>query len=136
VIKQPPNILIIGSNKSELNKVESFVQEVWGYYDLPKDRFNKIFLCISEAVHNSITHGNKGFQHKSIEVKLICENEEIYVEIADEGEGFDHQNVADPTEKENLLKESGRGIHIIKSLANKVEFNREGNCIRFQIDCK
>ena len=136
MIKRPPNILIIGSQKSELNRVESFVQDVWGYYDLPQDCFNRIFLCISEAVYNAITHGNKGFQYKNIQLKLECDNEAIYVEIADEGEGFDHENVADPTVKENLLKESGRGIHIIKSLANKVEFNREGNCIRFQIDCK
>ncbi len=136
MIKRPPNILVIGSRTSEINRVENFVKEVWQYYTLPEECFNRIFLCISEAVHNSITHGNKGYEHKKIELKLHCESKTICVEIEDEGDGFDHENIADPTLKENLLKESGRGIYIIKSLAKNVEFNQEGNSIRFQIDCK
>ncbi len=136
MIERPPNILVISSKTSELQKVEGFLKEVWEYYNLPENCFNKIFLCISEGVNNSITHGNQGYDHKIIELKLECENTSLWVEIADEGDGFDYHNVANPTKEENILKESGRGIHIIKSIANNVEFNPQGNCIRFQIDCK
>lgn len=41
----------------------------------------------------------------------------------------------DPTSKINLKKESGRGIHIIKSLTNKIEYNDKGNTVQLNIEC-
>lgn len=135
MIKPPPNILVIKSHKNELKRVEKFIRDIMSFYKFPSTYFGKVMLCISEATINSIVHGNKNISGKKVEVHVDCFKHMISVKITDEGEGFDHETVPDPTKEENLLKESGRGIHIIKSIANKVEFNPAGNSLQFQIEC-
>ncbi|HYQ56630.1 MAG TPA: ATP-binding protein, partial [Draconibacterium sp.] len=65
-----------------------------------------------------------------------CITNLIKVKITDEGEGFDLEKVPDPTKCENILKETGRGLHIIKSFANCVRFNEKGNSLSFEMVCK
>ena len=135
MIKSPSHILVIKSTKSEIDKVEHFLNGIFQTYKFPEDCFNKVFLCISEAVVNSIVHGNKKVEHKEIKVHINCETCKITVTITDEGDGFNVNAIPNPTEKENILKESGRGIHIIKSLSQFVNYNEKGNSLQFQIIC-
>jgi serine/threonine-protein kinase RsbW len=135
VIISPPNILIISSKESELQRVEEFINEVFAFYNFPKTCFNKVLLCISEATINAIAHGNKGDHRKKVELNVDCKTHLISVQITDQGEGFDFTSILDPTHKENIMKESGRGIHIIKSLAKTFSFNEKGNSLQFQIEC-
>ena len=136
MINKPANILVIRSVKSELKKVENFIKEVFAYHSFPDSCYNKVLLCISEGTINSIVHGNKEDRRKKVELNVDCKTHLISVTITDEGEGFDHQIIPDPTKTENLHKESGRGIHIIKSLSKHFEFNETGNSMYFQIECK
>lgn len=136
MIKSPPNILVIKSTKSELQRVEEFIREVFVFYNFPDTCFNKVLLCISEAIINSIVHGNKSDHRKKVELNVDCITHLITVTVTDEGEGFDYTSINDPTQKENLLKESGRGIHIIKSMSKTFSFNEKGNSMQFQIECK
>uniref|UniRef100_UPI00321756D5 ATP-binding protein n=1 Tax=uncultured Draconibacterium sp. TaxID=1573823 RepID=UPI00321756D5 len=131
-----PNILEIKSKKSELKKVEKFISNVFATYQLKKECFNKVLLCVTEAVINSIIHGNKGDHTKKVELTVNCKTHLISVKITDEGEGFDVNNLPNPIQKDNLLKESGRGIHIIRTIANEVSFNEKGNQLQFEIECK
>lgn len=135
MIKQPPNILIISSKESELQRVEEFIHEVFAFYKFPETCFNKVLLCISEATINAIAHGNKGDHRKKVELSVDCKTHLISVKITDEGEGFDFDSLPDPISKENLLNESGRGIHIIKTMAKTCSFNEKGNSLEFQIEC-
>lgn len=135
MIASSPNILIISSKESELQRVEEFINEVFTFYKFPKTCFNKVLLCISEAIVNAIAHGNKGDHRKKVELSVDCKTHLISVVITDEGEGFDFTSLPDPTQKDNLLKESGRGIHIIKSIAKTFSFNDKGNSLEFQIEC-
>ena len=59
---------------------------------------------------------------KKVELNVDCKHHLIQVQITDEGEGFDIEDIPDPTHKENILKETGRGIHIIKSISAKCKF--------------
>ncbi len=136
MIKSPPNILIIKSKESELQRVEEFIHEVFAFYNLPQSCFNTVLLCISEATINSIVHGNKKDHRKKVELSVDCKTHLISVTITDEGDGFDFESVPDPTAKENIIKESGRGIHIIKAMAKTFSFNEKGNSLTFQIECK
>lgn len=136
MIISPPNILIIKSDQSELQRVEEFIHEVFVFYAFPDNCFKKVLLCITEATINSIIHGNKSDHGKKVELNVDCKTHIISVSITDEGEGFDFRTIPDPTSKENLLKESGRGIHIIKSIAKTFSFNKKGNSMQFQIECK
>lgn len=133
---KPPNILIIKSVSTELDRVESFVADIFEYHQFSHKCFNAVFLCISEAVTNSIVHGNKEDHKKKVELNVDCKHHLIQVQITDEGEGFDIEDIPDPTHKDNIRKETGRGIHIIKSIAQKVSLNEKGNSLRFEIVCK
>jgi serine/threonine-protein kinase RsbW len=135
VVKQPPKILSLKSDISELQKIENLLKEIFKSNHIPEKYFNKVLLCVSEAAQNSIKHGNKNDANKQVSVELDCVNHEIIVQIEDEGEGFNINEVKDPTKEENLKSESGRGIHIIKTLSENIEYNKRGNRIKFKIDC-
>lgn len=132
---EPHKVLTVKSEISELAKVEGLLKEVFEQNKIPEKYFNKVLLCVSEAVQNSIWHGNKSDNSKNVIIKLDCVNKEIVVQIEDEGEGFDLNKIIDPTQEENLKKESGRGIHIIKALSDSIEYNKKGNRVTFKIDC-
>ena len=131
-----PKILTIKSDKSELKKVEAFLSDIFKEYNLSRKNFNNIFLCISEAVVNSIEHGNNSDCRKMVTIKISCKGNQLHIEIFDEGEGFDFRNIDDPTKGDNIKKESGRGIHIIRSLSDSLEYNKKGNSVQLKIDCK
>ena len=136
MITKPPKLLVIKSEISELKKVENFIIEIFKEYDLKKKYFNKIYVCVSEAVLNSIKHGNKNDINKTVSIGIYCDAKELKVLIEDEGEGFDINKVKDPTLEENLRNESGRGIFIIKNLSDKLEYKGKGNRIQFKIKCQ
>jgi len=136
VTGNPPKKLIIKSNTSELTNVEEFVNQLFEECCIPHKYFNKVFLCVSEAVVNSIEHGNKNDANKEISIFADCALESVYVKISDEGAGFNLDEVIDPTIQENIKKESGRGLYIIKSLSEQIEYNRTENSIQFKIKCK
>lgn len=131
-----PEILAIKSDKNELKKVERFLIDIFEKEALPKSYFNKVFLCISEAVINSIDHGNNNDSDKQVEICVNCEEGNICIEVHDEGKGFDYNGIEDPTIKNNIKKETGRGIHIMKSLCSKVEFCNQGKSVEIKIDLK
>ena len=135
VIK-PPKILKIKSDTSELKKVEVFLKETFIYYQLAENEFNRVLLCVSEAVINSIEHGNKFDNNKTVSLEVVGDNNELNVIVRDEGEGYDITKLANPTLKHNIKKESGRGIHIIKSYSDKIEVNKNESLIRFKISYK
>ena len=133
---KPPKILIIKSDTSELIRVEEFLKEAFEFYHVPKENFKKVYLCLSEAVINSIEHGNKNDKDKEVVIEVRCKDEELKVVVKDEGEGFDIEDIVDPTSGNNIKKESGRGIHIIRAYCDKIEFKRNKSFIRFKMNCQ
>lgn len=133
---KPPNILKIKSVVDELENVESFLNEYFEYYELQKYHFNKVLLCVSEAVINSINHGNGNDNNKTVTLNLQCDRQTLTVQITDEGKGFCIDSIPDPTKVDNILKESGRGIYIIKSISDFVSYDKQSNTLEFKIECK
>ncbi len=89
---------------------------------LPAEKLDAVILAVSEAVSNSIKHGNKSDAGKKVEIKIRLSDEKITISVLDEGKGFDLSKIPDPTNPENLLKESGRGIFIIKNVIDNLEY--------------
>jgi len=134
-LSQLPEILVIKSDKKELSIVEDFLEGIFRKNHLNKKNFSNVLLCVSEAILNSIYHGNVNHREKTIEIRVIFKNNDnIFVEVRDEGEGFDYTKIDDPTLNINLKKESGRGLHIIKSLCKTIEFREGGSCICLNIN--
>jgi serine/threonine-protein kinase RsbW len=133
-MKDNPHILAINSDKQELEKVENFLLDFFKMKNLPEESFHKVYLCVSEAVINSIEHGNKNDKGKQVSIVVDCLKSDLKIEVRDEGDGFDYKHIADPTIRENRMKETGRGIFIIKSLCNQVNFRNEGKCVEIKIE--
>ncbi len=83
-----------------------------------------IDMAVREALANAVKHGNKLDASKQVEVTLIKRGNEMEILIRDFGKGFDVEEVPDPTNPENLLKASGRGILFMHNFVDKVEWER------------
>jgi len=89
-----------------------------------------IRLALEEGLANAIKHGNKSDPGKSITVCAEVDDDQATITITDEGEGFEPGVIPDPTVDENLEKPCGRGIMLMRSYMDKVEFNERGNEVR------
>ena len=86
-----------------------------------------VVAATREAVANAIRHGNREREELAVAVRLRVSGEELEVEVADRGAGFDPAAVPDPTAPENLLRPCGRGIFYMKRFMDRVTFSpREG----------
>ncbi len=110
------------SNPNFLPEIERFFMETFKELDLPERKYNELILALSEASSNAIKHGNKSNPDKFIEIAIEITPELIDVKIKDEGKGFNPNEVPNPTEPENLLKESGRGLFIIKAFVDDFSY--------------
>lgn len=113
----------ISSNPEFLPDLEEFILDIAKETGLDNDQINSLSLSFSEAVSNSIVHGNKGDSNKKIKIKVEINSDKIIITIKDEGKGFNPDAIPDPTKPENILKDSGRGIHIMKSFLNGLKYN-------------
>jgi serine/threonine-protein kinase RsbW len=127
-------IVNLPSSKESMGKIEPILMQVQTIADIPEDRFYNLLISVTEAVNNAIMHGNGFDSSKTVTVTLTATEDYVEIEVQDEGSGFDPDMVADPREPENLLKASGRGIFIIKSLIEQVSF--ENNEIGTKVSMK
>ncbi len=99
-------------------------------HGLDDDHIFDIRLCVDEAVRNAIVHGNKSKKRLSVSIAYSIYPDRVEVEVSDEGAGFDYDNLPDPTTEENIMRNSGRGVLIIRKLMDRVEFRAPGNVVR------
>ena len=84
---------------------------------------------LSEALSNAMLYGNERDPGKHVRVEVTIRDEEVTARVTDQGAGFDHATVPDPTLPDNLSKPGGRGIFLMRSLMDDVQFNEEGNSV-------
>jgi serine/threonine-protein kinase RsbW len=90
-------------------------------------------LALDEALDNAVVHGNRMDRHKLVQVLCRCEpGNGISVVVKDQGQGFDPGAVPDPTAHENIDREHGRGIWLMKSVMDEVSFERGGTEVRMR----
>lgn len=124
--------LCLVSHLDEILRVESCLSAWAREMGFPEERIPSFIVAVTEAISNAILHGNRQDPEKQVKVSLgQCEAPPaLMVEVEDEGEGFDPHLIPDPTHHDNLLKEGGRGVFLMKNLADDVEFLKGGRCVR------
>ncbi|MCF8275471.1 MAG: ATP-binding protein [Flavobacteriales bacterium] len=105
---------------------EKLVDDVCKKFSVDEDYYGNILIAVTEAVNNAINHGNRQNPEKKVHLDFIERGDRLSFSIKDEGEGFDHEALPDPTDPENLEKISGRGVFLMKHLADEVEFSENG----------
>jgi serine/threonine-protein kinase RsbW len=95
----------------------------------PHDTF-AVRTGFEEAVNNAISHGNDGDASKRVTIEMSVSDDQVEIAIEDEGTGFDYTHVEDPRKEENLLRDFGRGVMLIRSFMDKVQYQGCGNRVR------
>lgn len=119
--------LSTGSSRSGLDELirraHSFATE---HLNGRANETHRAKLLINEVVVNAAKHGNRFDASKEVQIDISVCDHRVDIRVEDEGEGFDPDGVPDPRAEENLHREHGRGLHLIKSLADEVCFERGG----------
>ncbi len=120
--KRENNRIIIPSSLNYLREVDEFVEQKLREEGVSPGLVTDIAISVTEVVTNAVCHGNQNDSEKKVTVSLEINKKEVVVRITDQGGGFDPGHLANPLSEENLLKDAGRGIFIVKSLMDEVKF--------------
>lgn len=121
--------MVLPSDYQSLIEVEKLVGDICEEFGVKEDAFGNVLIAVSEAVNNAIQHGNKQLPDAMVEVKVGILQDLFCIQVKDQGTGFHYQELPDPTAPENLLKDSGRGVFLMKNLADEVEFLNTGSVV-------
>ena len=122
-------MLQLPSSPNAIRRVENFVQELADKYMLSPEVYPNVLISLTEAVNNAICHGNRYDEKKFVNIALMETWSGIAIRVSDEGTGFNPVNIPDPTTKENITKLGGRGVFLIRELADDVNFLNEGRTV-------
>lgn len=116
----------ISSKIENLREVEKIVDEISEKFKFGTEVYGNILIACIEAVNNAITHGNKLDPEKIVEIEFEIEEKKLTVITKDQGQGFDYENIPDPTAPENIENVSGRGVFLMRQLSDELHFHEDG----------
>jgi len=124
------------SDPKQIARVEKFVDKVNKKAHLDDGTMYRLLVATTEAVNNAILHGNKSDPRKLVHISCELVGHALMVTVRDHGRGFDPNHLANPLADENLMKENGRGIFLIRSLVDEVDFrlSRGGTSVIMKLD--
>ena len=115
--------LKFSSDTKYLENVEKLSTKVAHYAKLSESDSDDLGIVTTELVNNAIHHGNKNDPKKLVHIIFTVDQQKIELKIIDQGSGFNPEHLKDPLAPENLLRESGRGIFLIRNLMDGLDFN-------------
>lgn len=124
---------------SDINNVtlaENFIDSLSSQNNISEELYGNILIATVEAVANAIKHGNRQDLTKYVFLDAEIEDGKLYISVKDEGMGFDPNALPDPTLPENIMKFSGRGVYLIKSLSDDMEFSEGGTLLKITFNLK
>ena len=106
--------------------IESFIDNAKEEFEINDDMYGNIMISVTECISNAIVHGNQSESSKLVHLELQMEPGILRCSIEDEGNGFDFNQLPDPTDPENIENVGGRGIFLMKHLSDEVKFEEGG----------
>ena len=125
-------MLKLTSNPGSVSAVEPFVERLVDRYNLGPDKQCNILISLTELATNAIILGNCEEEAKTVQVRSRKEKGCISVRVTDEGSGFDYNSLPDPTAPENLCRCGGRGVFLMKQLADNIRFYNNGSTVEMR----
>lgn len=124
--------LELKSHPKNVSVIEPYVNQIVEEYGVDTEMYGNILISLTEAVNNAIIHGNDHDEEKSVSVQLRKNDKCLNFAITDQGKGFNFNDLPDPTAPENILKIGGRGVFLMRQLADLVIFSNEGSTVEVQ----
>ena len=122
--------IVIESTPSAIEKVCSQILVELERGEFCQEDVFAVHLALEEAFINAARHGNKMDPGKEIRIDYSVDLEKVAITVADEGSGFDPDKVPDPRCGDNIYRAEGRGVLLIRSYMDVVEYNEQGNGVR------
>jgi serine/threonine-protein kinase RsbW len=123
------------TNRDELRVLPSLLERVRERCPMSDDQFFNLVIALTEAVNNAIVHGNRNDATKRVRYRVACTPDGVHCIVEDEGQGFALEEIADPVAPENLLRDGGRGLFIIRALMREVRTERLAGGMRVEFVC-
>jgi serine/threonine-protein kinase RsbW len=114
---------LLASTLESVDLAEAMVVEVAENSGFQEDDLQKLGMAVREAMVNAVVHGNRYSAHKKVHLQIQPQPAELRIRIADQGEGFDVQSIPDPRAQENLLRQSGRGLLLIRAFVDELHIH-------------
>lgn len=124
--------LTLTSDLKQIEKVTVFVEMLSAQIRCDSETEHRIMLTLTEAATNAIIHGNRENPDLKVQVHAWYDPDMLQITVKDQGRGFEPKSIPDPRADENLLKLSGRGILLMRELADHVSFTEGGRCVKLQ----
>ena len=122
---------------SDLALVGDAVERVARHCDVgilsPRRLQFNLRTALAEALANAIVYGNQHDASKHVTVEITCRPDGVRIVVADAGAGFDPSHVPDPTAPENIVREDGRGLFVLRQLVDRIEYNEQGNSVCLEL---
>ena len=112
------------STLESVNKAEEMADQIAAQVGLDEDVRGGVSMAVREGMINAILHGNAYDPAKHVQLTFEQNGQEMVVTITDQGAGFVPNDVPDPLAPENLLKDSGRGIFLMRAFMDEVRFRK------------
>jgi serine/threonine-protein kinase RsbW len=122
----------IPSKIESISIVENLIDELSIELGLVADIYGNVLIAVIEAVTNSIIHGNKFDESKMVTISFQFNNPFLFIKICDEGSGFIFDDIPDPTKPDNVEKPDGRGVFLMKHLADEITFDKGGATVNLK----
>src|SRR5260370_8673188 len=115
---------LLDSTLESVDEAEGTVLRMAGGAGLEEDDLHALGMAVREAAVNAVVHGNRYNARKKVHLKVSRAPDKLTIVIADEGEGFEMQSIPDPLASENLLRQSGRGLLLIRAFVDEFELRQ------------
>lgn len=122
--------MIIPSEIQQISRIEELIHKVFHQYGLDQEQFGNVLVALTEAANNAILHGNSCNPQKKVHIAYRVERPMLFFDVIDEGPGFNPDSLPDPTDPEFIDKPNGRGVFLMRRLADMVEFEDNGSHVR------
>ena len=119
--------LVIPSDPEEARRIQDDIERALKAYRFDDREIFSIKLALEEALVNAIKHGNQMDRAKKVRISYRISPDRFDIHIADEGRGFDPEDVPDPMAAENLERPCGRGLLLMRHYMTEVVFHAPGN---------
>jgi serine/threonine-protein kinase RsbW len=113
----------LDSKLESVDQAEDLVVRLAGELGFDEDAQHQIGMAVRECMVNAVVHGNRYNEKKPVHLDIEGNDQEVVVTIGDEGDGFDPSTLPDPTAPENLMRQSGRGILLIRAFMDDFDIH-------------
>ena len=125
--------LKINSRLENIAKVESMIETLRVQYAINDEQYGNMLLASVEAVTNAIEHGNNLDEQKIVDIEACKCDASFKLSVRDQGRGFNPDRLPDPTTPEFREQPDGRGVFLMRKLADEVFFRDGGRCVEMRV---